>query len=318
MFYTVKVSIDIGSIINETLWELQASKETTDAIYQSCTTLDKELHNTQRTVDNLAREMAWDWQSRDKIDNAFRAVDVTIEWLQQLVERLSDGLASAAMEKISPTLLPPTQLQAVLIEIKNNLPTGWTLTPAAQTGNMWKSYQEATVTAASIENGIRLFIHIPIFEFARTLTLYRVIGMARASTNGSKSLQYVGLPQYLATSPDQQTFIELSAEMVGPCHSAKKAICPISRAVSRKNNKGACSVAIFLADSRRIEENCTVLVTPWTGQDAVYLGHRRWGLSATNTTRLIVTCPHQNTRPNSYTIDTPAISIFKITMSCTA
>ncbi len=111
------------TLINETLWELQASKETTDAFYQSCTTLDKELHNTQRTVDNLAREMAWDWQSRDKIDNAFRAVDVTIEWLQQLVERLSDGLASAAMEKISPTLLPPTQLQAVLIEIKNNLPT---------------------------------------------------------------------------------------------------------------------------------------------------------------------------------------------------
>ena len=94
--------------------------------------------------------------------------------------------------------------------------------------------------------------------------------------------------------------------------------CPISRAVSRKNNKGACSVAIFLADSIRIEEDCAVLVTPWIGQDAVYLGHRRWGLSATNTTRLIVTCPHQGTGPNSYTIDTPAISIFEIPMSCTA
>ncbi len=59
------------TFINETIWELQASRETTDALYQSCITLDKELHNTQRTVENLAREMAWDWQSRDKIDNAF-------------------------------------------------------------------------------------------------------------------------------------------------------------------------------------------------------------------------------------------------------
>ena len=306
------------TLINETIWELQANKETTDALQRSCMTLDKELNNAKRTADNLAREIEWDWKSRDKIDNAFRAVDITIEWLQQLVERLSGGLASAAMEKISPALFPPTQLQTVITEIKNQLPTGWALTPATQAGDMWKSYQEATVTAAATENGIRLFAHIPIFEFTRTLTLYRVIGLARATTNGLTSVQYAGLPQYLATSPDQQTFIELSSEMVGPCRATKKPLCPISRAVSRKSNKGTCSVAIFLADDRRIQEDCAVVVTPCTGQDAVYLGHRQWGLSAINTTRLIITCPRITTRPNSYTIDTPAISIFEIPMACTA
>lgn len=53
----------------------------------------------------------------------------------------------------------------------------------------------------------------------------------------NKPIVYVDLPQYLAKSPDQQTFIELSAEMVGLCRSTKKSICPISRAVSRKNKK---------------------------------------------------------------------------------
>ncbi|EFX65713.1 hypothetical protein DAPPUDRAFT_117028 [Daphnia pulex] len=263
------------TLINETMWELQASRETTDAPYQSCIALEKELHNTQRTVDNLAREMARDWQSRYKIDNPFRAVDITIEWLQRLVERLNGGLASAAMERISPALFPPNTI----------------------TGRRHRNQKQPT---------------------HRTLTLYRVIGLARATTNGSTSLQYTGLPQYLATSPDQQTSIELSAEMVGPCRSAKQAICPISQAVSRKNNKGPCSVAIFLDDNHRIEGDCAVVLTPWTGQDAVYLGHRRLGLSVTNVSRLIVTCPHYATGPNSYTIDTPAISIFEIPMSCTA
>lgn len=106
--------------------------------------------------------------------------------------------------------------------------------------------------------------------------------------------------------------------MVGPCRPTKKSICPISRAVSRKNNKGTCSVAIFLADNHRMQDDCTVVVSPWTGQDAVYLRHRRWGLSAVNTTRLVVTCPRQTTVPQSYTLDTPAISIFEIPMSCTA
>ncbi|KAK4024933.1 hypothetical protein OUZ56_010425 [Daphnia magna] len=205
--------------------------------------------------------MEWDWKSRDKKDNAFRAVDITLEWLQQLVERLSRGLAS---NRYGKNLLRP-------------------IFSSTNAGDMRKSYQETAVTAEAIENGIRLFIHIPIFEFTRALTLYH----------------QPGLPQYLATSPAQQTFIELSTEMVGPFHPTKKSICPISRAVSRKNNKGTCSVVIFLADNHGIQDDCTVLVSPWTGQDAIYLGHRRWGLSATNTTRLVVTCLRQTTGPQS-------------------
>ncbi len=319
MFYTVKVSIDIGSIINETLWELQASKEAADAIQRALTTLDKELRGTKRATEDLAREMAWDWQTRDKIDNAFWAVDSTIEWLHQLLDRLSSGLASAAMEKLSPVLFPPTQLLTVITDIKNQLPPGWALTPAVQTGDMWKSYQEATVSAAAIHNGFRLFIHLPVFEFTRALTLYRVIGMSRASPDGTTGTRFVGLPAYLAASSDQQTFIELSPEMTTPCRANKRTTCPISRAVSRKNNGGACSVAIFLDNQNRIQQDCTTSTTPWTTQDAMYLGHRRWALSAANTTRLILTCPRETTAAKrSATIDAPAISVVEIPMSCTA
>ncbi|KAI9558401.1 hypothetical protein GHT06_015181 [Daphnia sinensis] len=227
------------TLIHETIWELHANKETTDALQRSCLTLDKELNNARRTINNLT-----------------------------------------------------PQMQAVIAEIKTQLPTGWALTPATQGGDMWKPYQEAAVTAATIENGVRLFIHIPIFEFSRALTLYRVISLARATTNGSTSLK---------TMPFM-----------------KRAICPISQAVSRKNSKGACGVVIFLADNHRIQDDCTVLVTPWTGQEAEYLGHRRWGLSATNATRLIVTCPRQTAATQLYMFDTLAISIFEIPMACTA
>ncbi|KAI9554996.1 hypothetical protein GHT06_020285 [Daphnia sinensis] len=273
------------TLINESIWELHANKNATDALQRSCLTLDKELNNARRTIDNLAHEMEWKWKYRDKTDTAFRATERRV--------------SKRCYGKNLPALFPPAQMQAVIAEIKTQLPNGWALTPATQAGDMWKSYQEAAVTAATIENGVRLFIHIPIFEFTRALTLYRVISLARATTNGSTSLQYVGLPQYVVTSIDHETFIELSAEMVGPCHLMKKSICPISRAVSWKKSKGACSVAIFLADDHRIKEDCIIIVTPWTGQEAVYLGHRRWGLSATNATRLIVTCQRQNAGPQS-------------------
>jgi hypothetical protein len=80
--------------------------------------------------------MEWDWKTRDKIDKAFRSVDLAIEWLQQLVSRLSNGLTYAAMDKLSPALFQPTQLQTVIADIKNNMPSGLTLTPAIQAGEM--------------------------------------------------------------------------------------------------------------------------------------------------------------------------------------
>jgi hypothetical protein len=72
-----------------------------------------------------------------------------------------------------------------------------------------------------------------------------------------------------------------------------------------------CSLAIFLADGERVQDSCDIIVTPWSDQDAVYLGHRRWGLSAINTTRLTFTCPKAASGPKSYIVDTPAISVFK-------
>ena len=297
------------TLINETLWELQVSREASDATQRALVTLDKDLRNTKRATEDLAREMAWDWQSRDKLDNAFWAVDSTIEWLHQLLDRMSSGLASAAMEKLSPALFPPTQLLTVITDIKNNLPPGWALTPAVQAGDMWKSYQEATVSAAATHDGFRLFIHLPVFEFTRALTLYRVIGMTRASPDGTTGTRFTGLPDYLAASPDQQTFIELSTEMTNPCRTSKRTTCPISRAVSRKNNGGACSVAIFLGDQNRIQQDCTTSTSPWTTQDA----------TAANTTRLVLTCPRESTTAKrSFTVDAPAISIVEVPMACTA
>jgi hypothetical protein len=62
------------------------------ARHGSCLTLDKKFASTQNKVDNIARKMKWDWKMKDKIDKTFRSVDLAIEWLQQLVSQLSNGL----------------------------------------------------------------------------------------------------------------------------------------------------------------------------------------------------------------------------------
>ncbi len=66
------------SLINETVWELRASVEATEALRRSCVTLDKEIASASS---NFSREMWWDLQTRDKVDSAFRVVSLAVTWL---------------------------------------------------------------------------------------------------------------------------------------------------------------------------------------------------------------------------------------------
>jgi hypothetical protein len=63
--------------------------------------------------------MWWDLQTRDKVDNAFRAVSLEVTWLEDFPMRLGIGMGTTASGLLSPSLFPPAQL--VLDEIKNKM-----------------------------------------------------------------------------------------------------------------------------------------------------------------------------------------------------
>lgn len=77
-------------------------------------------------------------------------------------------------------------------------------------------------------------------------------------------------------------------------------------------------MALFLKDEVRSRAYCKI--TPWRGQQTVYLGHRRWGYSTTQETTITTTtftCPHERKRPNTV-IKKKAFDVFEVPMSCSA
>ena len=85
------------------------------------------------------------------------------------------------------------------------LPRGWALTPALQGGNVWRAYQEARVEAALVGGDIRLFIHLPVFEFNYGLQIYRVYPMPLVTSQSDSVAHYYDkLAPYLGVSPDRQ------------------------------------------------------------------------------------------------------------------
>jgi hypothetical protein len=98
------------------------------------------------------------------------------------------------------------------------------------------------------------------------------------------------------------------------CILPAKTVCPINRAVIKNGVKKSCTAAIFLEDARSVAEVCVSNARPWTGQAAVYLGHRRWVFSSPADTSIVLSCPNRK----SETVRLPAVSVFEIPMGCTA
>jgi hypothetical protein len=249
--------------------------------------LDKEIASVERASSNFAREMWWDLQSRDKVDSAFRAVSLAVTWLEDFTLRLGIGMATTASGLLSPSLFPPVQLRSALEEIKSKMPPGWSLTPALQAGEMWKAYEEAKVVAAAVDGGVRLFVHLPVFEFQLAFSVYRVHNIPRAAVNGSIAVLQSDIPDFLAVSTDHQTFMEVAGRDLDQCILPAKTVCPINRAVSKNGAKKSCTAAIFLEDARAVADVCVSSARQWTGQAAVYLGHRRWVFSSPADTSIV-------------------------------
>ncbi|KZR97360.1 Uncharacterized protein APZ42_007813, partial [Daphnia magna] len=76
-------------------------------------------------------------------------------------------------------------------------------------------------------------------------------------------------------------------------------------------------MALFLKDEVWSRIYCRTKLSPWRGQQTIYLGHRRWGYSTTQGTTITFTCPHERGRPNTV-IEKEAFDVFEVPMSCSA
>ena len=156
------------------------------------------------------------------------------------------------------------------------------------------------VTAAFTE-GLRLFIHLPVYEFGRAFELYEVSSIPVYVGALQTALAFEGLPRFLAVSRDRQTFLELETRDVERCKGVGDLICPVRKAISRKYQRRSCAAALFLHQIKRTKNECTRTPTTWEGSEAIHLEERRWICSTNYTQPVVFQCEtHEQTPLPTY------------------
>ncbi|KAK4006813.1 hypothetical protein OUZ56_011971 [Daphnia magna] len=73
-------------------------------------------------------------------------------------------------------------------------------------------------------------------------------------------------------------------------------------------------MALFLKDDKKSRMQCSTCLAQWTGQQTVYLGHRRWGYSTDQETTITITCPNSRGKTSTL-IKREPFDVFEVPMA---
>jgi hypothetical protein len=214
-----------ATLVNETWRELGEHAIIMRQLEKNHGALEKEVNRWKLNILEKVEVLERQSTVALRIEDAFRSAHQTMDWVASKLEDLSVGLALLMVGNLPPELFPPTQLRAVLKEIRMSLQAGWDLTPSLQKGDLWRIYQEARVVSAATQSGVRLFIHLPIIEVTKSFELFKIFVLPVYSAAGNFGLHYAPLPEFLAVGEDRQIFMELTEAEVRSCQGRAHLLC---------------------------------------------------------------------------------------------
>ena len=289
-----------ASLINGTLWSIQTHSELIKQLNGAHEKLRQEVSNL---VQRSARDLKDIVSALCRFEELYGTTDRILNEIQQAIDDWAVSLATLANGRLPPELLSPTRLFHLLRDIRDRLPAGWALTPVLRGADIWRAYQEAVVVTAARQDNLRLFVHLPVYEIGHSFELYELITLPVYADRLQSAVVFKDLPRFLAVSGDHQTFIELESRDVEKCKGFTDMICPLRKAISRKNLRSSCAAALFLYRVDRVRSDCIRVPTAWKGSEAIHLENRRWAYS-TNYTQLIdYQCEDEEISPRSVSIN---------------
>jgi hypothetical protein len=248
--------------------------------------LDKLTSATNNLMTNLAR-LRKDFDSTAKREEFERRamftllanieiVRDTIDRADNMIQDLLIDVSAIAAGKIPPHLLPPDLLVEGLQAVSKVLPNGNTLLSPTSSGVLWDYYHLTIVNSIVLQDGLRLFIDLPIIVPRSTFDLYNIIPFPTQipSTNNFTIIEI--MYPFLALSKDHDYYVPLTPTEIEACHPIPSPVCIQQFPIWKATGATSCELSIVLRDDQAIAENCKMSVINTSDSKLVFLYENFW------------------------------------------
>ncbi|XP_046571583.1 uncharacterized protein LOC124279759 [Haliotis rubra] len=246
-----------------------ATVEDVERLAQYVKRLSMHVTNTSRVVQVQVRQMSsFIAKTNDRISSSLTGIETNHRDISQVAEQVQDveksifismkilldrltflttirqeidemylGIQQLVNQRLSPSLLPVTEVKKALNMIQKRLNAEYPLFHVAHKDPGYY-YRERTVHCSRTGDSILISLIVPFQTHSTLLEVYRINSFGLPINQSSSHVtQVMNLPDYLAVSEAKDQYIEFSTRDFQTCFGEHKKHCPIF--LSAKPNTGS-------------------------------------------------------------------------------
>ncbi|MEW8544194.1 MAG: envelope fusion protein [Candidatus Thiodiazotropha sp.] len=256
------------SILNMTRVQVRENRQSINEIIDSIGEINEELGVIRRQLSQVIYEVQQFIHITAELDSVIESLKITIQKSTYYFLHLQIQLNALTLNKLTPSIIRPTELKSVLKAIETKLPKSYGL-PADIDTDLWEFYKQLTCNTVIENNRILIVVPIPLIDYSKKMELYKIYNMpvplAAAfptdNTSTSEMLTYYKLESpYLAINAQRTQYMLLQQSDRDTCHLSFPNLCALRKPMYQVNLARMCVIALFMRDKIKVKHLCPTMV----------------------------------------------------------
>ena len=232
--------VHIVSILNVTRYATQVNRHSINTLIDAVHSAAQDIDNLFSVTLSLASSINFN-QITLYLTSVFANLQDTLKYLHTISMHTMDYIDAATTGKLSPHVLPVTNLQQMLQHIATTLPPTLHLPTSPMDTLHFYRYLRAHVLIKNKQ--FLLLIDIPIQDRARQITIQQVLTLD--IPHGNYSAHYDINTQYFGVTSDATMGLELSPSQFETCKRTNGQFCHISTPFQPLANLQKCIATLY-------------------------------------------------------------------------
>jgi hypothetical protein len=225
-------------------------------------------------------------------------------------------LSMLSLGHVSSTIISPSQLKSLLIDIKERLSPQFTL-PFDPEHDIWTFYKTITCTTLIDKHHIIVVIAVPLIDNTGMYEVYKIhnIPVPYRFNQTTIRAKYKLETTHIAVDLKRTKFAALSVPEAASCSDTLRPYCTFSSPAYSVISTKMCVMQLFGGDRDRIKEYCQEIVLPNApSPQAEYLRNGHWLITSEKPLTLSLLC----NMTQSTIVTKPPMDIVALNATCSA
>ena len=211
--------------------------------------------------------------------------------LKEDLNKISEYMTSLTSHKVTPNLIPPTDLRDILQDVNNKLVANPKLTlPVHKEADIWSYYQFLKIDAFVHRDILIVVLILPLIDKDLEFDLFKAHNLPLLHPELKKVFTYDLDNSYIALRSDSNYFTIPMQDDILTCTISAGHFCNLNTPLYPVRSTTECIYHLLVNDAENIEKFCHISMSDYAHDSAINLQANVWALAVLEPTELHVTC----------------------------